>query len=108
MDSVTVAGMRANAVPIARFHMGETEKIFDEVQAAGTKIVMRNERPACVLVSPSQYESLLAMLSDYSLLMEADRRMAENHDTENISHAEMMRILGITQSELDDIDVEIE
>ena len=51
---------------------------------------------------------LMEMLSDYLLLSEADKRMAENNDSENISHEEMMRRLGITPDELEDTDVEIE
>lgn len=108
MDQISTVGMMKRIVPITRFNKGEANRIFDEVQTSGTKIVMKNNRPACVLVSPEQYEALIEMLSDYSLLMEAERRMATNHDEENISQEEMMRSLGITQDDLDGIDVEIE
>ena len=101
-------GMMKKIVPITRFNKGEANKIFDEVQSTGTKIVMKNNRPACVLVSPEQYESLIELLSDYLLLAEADRRMAANQDAENLSHEDMMRSLGITREELDAVDVEIE
>ena len=108
MDQMSTVGMIKKIVPITRFNKGEANKIFDEVQSTGTKIVMKNNRPACVLVSPEQYESLIEMLSDYLLLAEADRRMAANNDGENISHEDMMRSLGITREELDAVDVEIE
>ena len=108
MDQISTIGMMKKIVPITRFNKGEASKIFDEVQTSGTRIVVKNNHPACVLISPEQYESLVEMLSDYLLLTEADRRMAENNDAENISHEEMMRRLGITREELDDIDVEIE
>ena len=108
MDQMSTVGMMKKIVPITRFNKGEANKIFDEVQSTGTKIVMKNNRPACVLVSPEQYESLIEMLSDYLLLAEADRRMAANNDAENISHEDIMCSLGITQEELDDVDVEIE
>lgn len=108
MDQMSTVGMMKKIVPITRFNKGEANKIFDEVQSTGTKIVMKNNRPACVLVSPEQYESLIEMLSDYLLLAEADRRMAANNDAENISHEDLMRSLGITQEELDAVDVEIE
>ena len=108
MDQISTIGMMKKIVPITRFNKGEANKIFDEVQSTGTKIVMKNNRPACVLVSPEQYESLIEMLSDYLLVTEADRRMAANHDAENISHEDMMRSLGITREELDAVDVEIE
>ena len=108
MDQMSTVGMMKKIVPITRFNKGEANKIFDEVQSTGTKIVMKNNRPACVLVSPEQYESLIEMLSDYLLLAEADRRMATNNEAENISHEDMMRSLGITREELDAVDVEIE
>ena len=108
MDQMSTVGMMKKIVPISRFNKGEANKIFDDVQNTGTKIVMKNNRPACVLMSPDQYESLIEMLSDYLLLAEADRRMAANLDAENISHEDMMRSLGITREELDAVDVEIE
>jgi hypothetical protein len=51
---------------------------------------------------------MIEMLSDSLLLAEAEQRMAMNDDTQNLSHEEMMQSLGITQDELDAIDVEIE
>ena len=47
-------------------------------------------------------------LSDYFLLSESEKRMADNNDSENISHEQMLKELGITEKELDSIDVEIE
>lgn len=108
MDQLSTIGMMKKIVPITRFNKGEANKIFDEVQSTGTKIVMKNNRPACVLMSPEQYEALIERLSDYLLLAEADRRMAVNHDAENISHEDMMRSLGVTREDLDTVDVEIE
>ena len=108
MAQLSTIGMMKKIVPITRFNKGEANKIFDEVQSTGTKIVMKNNRPACVLVSPEQYEALIERLSDYLLLAEADRRMAVNQDAENISHEDMMRSLGVTREDLDAVDVEIE
>ena len=82
--------------------------IFDEVQTSGNRIVVTNNHPECVLISPEQYEALVEMLSDYLLLTEADKRMAGNNDDENISHEEMMDRLDITREDLDATDVESE
>lgn len=108
MDQLSTVSMMKRMIPITRFNKGEANKIFDEVRASGTKIVVKNNHPACVLMSPEQYESLVEMLSDYLLMNEADKRLAENNDVENISHEEMMNRLGITREELDATDVEIE
>lgn len=108
MDKMSVMGMMKTMIPITRFNKGEANKIFDEVQRAGTKIVMKNNTPACILISPEQYESLMEMLSDYILLSEAEDRMANYNPKDNLSHEAVMNELGITRDELDSVDVEIE
>ena len=40
-------------------------------------------------------------VSDYFLLSEAEKRMADNNDSENISHEQMLKELGITEKDLD-------
>ena len=108
MDTMSIVGMMNAMVPITRFNKGEASKIFDEVESSGIKIVVKNNKPACVLLSPAQYENLMEMLSDAILLAEAEKRMATNDDSENISHEDLLAELGITEDELADVDVEIE
>lgn len=108
MNQMSVVDMMNAMIPITRFNKGEAAKIFDEVETTGTKIVVKNNRPACVLVSPSQYESLMEILSDYALIVEAQKRLTLNDDSENISHEEMMKELGISDADLADIYIEIE
>ncbi len=55
-----------------------------------------------------EYSASNEDVSDYLLLSEAEKRMAGNDDSENISHEQMLKELGITEKELDSIDVEIE
>ncbi len=106
MNEMSVLNVMKSIVPITRFNKGEASRIFEEVQAGGPKIVMKNNRPACVLMSPEKYESLMEMLSDYILQEEAERRLVSSDET--LSQNEVMKSLGITQAELDDVDVEIE
>ena len=94
-------------VPISCFDKGGASRVFDAVEHDGLMIVMENDHPVCVLLSPKQYEAMIEMLSDTLLLEEAESRMAMNDDTKNISQEEIMRTLGINQEELDAIDVEI-
>lgn len=108
MNEMSAVGIMKSIVPITRFNKGEANKIFDEVQASGTKIVVKNNKPACVLLSPSQYESLMETLSDYLLLDEAGRRAAANDDNDNISMESMMEQLDISADDLAGLDVEIE
>ena len=55
-----------------------------------------------------EYSASHEDVSDYLLLSEAEKRMAGNDDSENISHEQMLKELGITEKDLDGIDVEIE
>lgn len=105
---MSVTGMLKTMIPISRFNKGEANKIFDEVETTGTKIVVKNNKPACVLISPAQYESLMEMLSDYVLREEAETRMEHYDSSENRTQEQMLREFGITQSELDAMDVELE
>ena len=108
MSELSVMGVMKSIVPITRFNKGEANRIFEEVESGGTKIVMKNNRPICVLMSPNQYESLMEMLSDYIMQEEADNRMARCNPEEIISQDDMIRELGLTREDLDDVEVEIE
>ena len=108
MSEMSVMGMMKKIVPITRFNKGEANRIFDEVEATGMKIVMKNNQPACVLMSPGQYESLMEMLADYILHEEAEARMLNYDSNESMTQQELMEELGITDEELDAIEVEIE
>lgn len=51
---------------------------------------------------------ILEKISDMLLYNEAETRMSVNNNSENVSQQEMMKELGITQDEIDNIDVDIE
>lgn len=94
-------------VPISRFNQGEANKIFAEVRASGDKIVMKNNIPACVLVDPQRYQEMLDIIEDYYLLQEAQTRVAEENPKYMISQEEVMNKLGICESDLDSVEVDI-
>lgn len=108
MSELSVVGVMRSIVPITRFNKGEANRIFEEVEASGTKVVMKNNSPACVLMSPGRYETLMEMLSDYILQEEAEYRMAHFEPAETLNHEQVMESLGITEEDLVGIDVEIE
>jgi PHD/YefM family antitoxin component YafN of YafNO toxin-antitoxin module len=94
-------------VPVSRFNKGEASKIFDEVSRTGIKIAVKNNQPACVLLSPARYESLLEEIEDLELMIEVEKRLDEGGKT--YSQDEVMERLGLTQEDIDNAeDVEIE
>ena len=48
-----------NTVPITQFNRGLAGKIFEDVKKQGAKVVMKNNTPECVLMSPEEYLSLM-------------------------------------------------
>lgn len=93
-------------IPITRFNKGEANKIFDEVNSTGAKIVLKNNKPACILISPEEYEGMLETIENYQLLVEAQKRMEKENTT--VSHEKVMEQFGITQEEIDNVEVDIE
>ncbi len=79
-------------VPISRFNRGQAGRIFEEVRSAGTKIVVKNNRPVCVLVAPERFEAVVQYLTDHFQMNAGD----------DAGRAEMMRRLGIAGEEPDD------
>lgn len=108
MSEMSVMSVMKSIVPITRFNKGEANRIFEEVEASGTKVVMKNNKPACILMSPEKYEYLMEILSDYILQEEAEIRMQHFDEKETISQEEMMESLGITEEDLEDVEVELE
>lgn len=107
-DHTTVKNMLNSIIPITRFNKGEANKIFEEVHQDGIKIVVKNNKPACVLISPEEYNEIVETIENYNLLMEAEKRLS-NTDFANVkSHSLVMESLGINPNELIDIEVEIE
>jgi len=105
--SVQTAEIMRSMVPVSRFNKGEAAKIFDEVSKTGIKIAVKNNQPACVLLSLEKFESLLEEIEDLGLMLETERRLDEDGPT--CSQEEVMQRLGISEADIEAAeDVEIE
>jgi PHD/YefM family antitoxin component YafN of YafNO toxin-antitoxin module len=92
-------------VPITRFNRGEAGKIFDEVQTTGCKIVLNNNKPACVLLTPEKYQEMVDMIEDQYLIALAAERMSNDTGATH-SFDEILKRDGMTREELDKIPME--
>ena len=92
-------------VPITRFNKGEANKVFDEVKQSGCKIVLKNNTPACVLISPDKYREIMDEIEDARLYALVAERIES--DT-GITHSaeEVYERLGIQDDALDEIPME--
>ena len=105
INSMSVSSMLDALVPISRFNKGEANKIFDELKQSGCKIVVKNNAPACVLLTPEKYQELLEMLEDQYLLALAEERMKRDSG-KTYSFEEIIKEHGFTKQELEEIPME--
>ena len=98
-----------NTVSISLFNRGLAGKVFQEVRKSGAKIVIKNNEPECVLLSPEEYVRLMDEVNDARLLEIAVARM-QNYDPETtIPAEEVYKNLGITEEDLagsDEVEIE--
>lgn len=72
-----------HTVPISDFNRGKAGKIFSAVKSSELTVVMKNNAPECVLLSPDDYNHLIERLEDAELLALASER-SNNIDWKNV------------------------
>ncbi len=98
-----------NIVPITLFNRGQASRIFSEVKNGGPKVVMKNNEPEAVLLSPEYYKWLMEQVEDYELAQLTLERLENDDPAKTISDEKMMAEFGITREEIDAMeDVEFE
>ena len=88
-------------VPISQFNKGQAAKIFDRLRSEKELIVLKNNQPSAIILSPDE--------EDYFLLLEANKRLDDNGNKETVSYDSVMKHLGIGEAELleaEDADIE--
>lgn len=106
MNVVKAVNILDSIVPISRFNKGEANKIFNEVKTGGIRIVVKNNTPECVLISPKEYQNLIEQYEDALLLAEANKRLSQ--PVNYISQEDVLKDLDVTEEDLKDVDVELE
>lgn len=96
-------------IPISQFNKGKASKIFDRLRTEKELIVLKNNQPSAVILSPEEYVRLTEIEEDYMLLLEANSRIEENGSKPTVPWEKVLGGLGISEEELDGAeDVEIE
>jgi len=106
MNAVNSINILNSIVPISRFNKGEANRIFTEVKNDGIRIVVKNNTPECVLISPKDYQALVEGYEDALLMSEANNRLSNN--VGYISHNDILNDLNINEQDLENIDIELE
>ncbi len=103
------ANFLSRLIPITLFNRGQASKIFDRLRSEPELIVLKNNQPSAVILSPDEYSRLAEIEENYQLLMEATKRLVANEGKAAISDEKVMKLLGITEADLVEVeDLEIE
>lgn len=88
-------------VSISDFNRGLAGRIFDDVKSNGSKVVLKNNTPECVLLSPEEYSRLMDEVEDARDLMLAKSRLESMNEIEVISKEDIEEAFKIN---FDDIE----
>ena len=86
-------------VPITQFNRGQASRIFDRLHTENRLIVLKNNQPAAIILSPSEFQRLSEIEEDYTLLLEATRRLKEDSSSSS-PREEVMSELDISEEDL--------
>lgn len=93
-------------IPITQFNRGQASRIFDRLRTEKQLIVLKNNQPSAVILSPEEYERLSEIEENYLLLMEASERLKRSESKESIPFETVLAHLGITEQEIDEMEEE--
>ena len=103
------ANILNSLVPITQFNKGQAAKIFDRVKTERQLVVLKNNAPSAIILSPEEYERLAEIEENYYLLSVAESRMGDGWRSRTIKADEAMHRLGITSEDIENAeDVEFE
>ncbi len=103
------ANILKSLVPITQFNRGQASRIFDRLRTERQLVVLKNNQPAAVILSPEEYTRLTEAEEDYQLLLLARERLAGDNLKNAIPEQDVLSGLGITEEEIAQAeDVELE
>ncbi len=103
------ANLLQSLVPISQFNRGQAAKIFDRLRSERELVVLKNNQPSAIILSPEEYTRLTEVEEDYFLLLEAQKRIENNENIQTIPFDSVMDNLGISEDEIfntEDVDIE--
>lgn len=97
-------------IPISQFNKGQASKIFDRLRTERHLVVLKNNAPAAVLVSPEEFDRMRDAEIDLLLFTEAQERISRDPDFKTAMSADdFWASLGVTREDVANApDTEIE
>ena len=91
-------------VPITAFNRGKAGQIFSEVKRSGMAVVIKNNAPECVLLSPQKYEEMREELHEMQLARLAAERLRDFDAKKCIPFEEVCKNMGMSPAACEDGD----
>lgn len=91
-------------VSISEFNKGFAGRIFDDVKANGSKVVLKNNTALCVLISPEDYSKLIEQLEDLKDLSLANERIISSKNENLFSRSDFEEKFSVNLDEVSPID----
>lgn len=66
---IDTSDLLENLVPITQFNRGQASRIFGRLRYESRLIVLKNNRPAAVILSPDEFSRLSEIEDNYALLL---------------------------------------
>lgn len=96
-------------VSISQFSKGQATQVFDRLKNEPQLVVLKNNVPAAILLSPDEFSRLAEIEENYRLLLLAQERLDHDNLANARDESDVMARLGITEDAIDAAeDVEIE
>ena len=104
----SIVKMLIETVPITKFNRGQAGRIFGDVKKTNnTKVVIKNNEPEVVLLSPQEYNKLASVyeqVKEKALYQKIAERISKDSNV-TYSREEVMKELGISEEDLNSIDL---
>lgn len=96
-------------VSISQFSKGQATQVFDRLKTEPQLVVLKDNVPVAILLSPDEFSRLAEIEENYHLLLLAQERLASNNPENARSEADVMKDFGISENDIETTeDVEIE
>ncbi|MCL2494890.1 MAG: type II toxin-antitoxin system Phd/YefM family antitoxin [Oscillospiraceae bacterium] len=87
-------------VPISQFNKGQAGKIFDRLKTEQRLMVLKNNAPAAVILSPEEYYRITEYECEQELVRAAHERMQGDWESRCIPEKDVLEMLGITEEDI--------
>lgn len=82
------AGLLQSLVPISQFNKGQAAKIFDRLHSEREIIVLKNNQPSAIILSPEEYARLTEIEENYFLMLEENKHTKDDGNNKTSYHME--------------------